>query len=647
MLFKEERMINILFCIPYPEIQPDILNILSVRTSIEEIKPVFMCSANTQDFEASVLGTDCDVIVARGMITSVLRARPDIHIPVIELQVSSSDIVRTIQKCRKSYACSKIAVVAPAAMSYAAKAMAALSDFPIEVYYLQDYRDIESIVTNSLQAGCDAIVGGTTACNYAKSIGVSAVMIENSDESLSSAIEEAVRSVDLQRKERTQTEFLNVIMNNYKEGIVVIDSKRHIQTINACAGKIIGASESTCLGTDIQMWFPDLSCAIADALDECKTTRTELFLHHGYSYFATIIPVIMHGETISVILCLEDIKNIQKNEEQIRNKLHSRGLLAGYTFDDIIHTSNEFQKLIIKAKRFAAAESNVLITGETGVGKELFAQSIHNHSRRRGAPFVAVNCAALPEALLESELFGYSKGAFTGASKEGKQGLFEMAHNGTVFLDEISEMPLLLQSKLLRVIQEKEVRRIGDNKLIPVNVRVIAATNKNLYELIRQNLFRQDLYYRLAVLDLNIMPLREHPNDIVPLFEVFLSRIVPPPEKCPHLTEEARALLLGCAWEGNIRELQNIAERVLALNEKPFIDAQTLRPLLPACNSPVRGLDSHAHNKDAECIINALARSGSRKEAARCLGISRSTLWRKIREYGIIYNQTSCRIIKA
>jgi transcriptional regulator with PAS, ATPase and Fis domain len=630
-------MIKILFCLPYAQMKTQIIDILCAYTAEDIIEPSFLYSNNSNEFAASAWEVDCDAIVARGMTAAVLRSKVDMDIPVVELQVSGSDIVRTIQKCREIHHCHKIAVVGPASMSYAAKVMSSLSDFPIEVCYLRDYREVGVVVTECLRSGCDAIIGGTTAYTYAASIGARAVLIENSEESLWNAIEEALHSIRLQRREREQGEFLKIVVKNYKEGIVAVDANRNIKIINEYAAQAIGVRESDCRGKNAMIWFHDLGPAITAAFSGRGTVTTELFVCNGRSYSTTIIPIIIREQATSAILCFESIRSIQKREQQIRNMLHGQEMAAGYTFGDSIHRSREMEELINKAKRFALVESSILISGETGVGKELFAQSIHNYSHRRNAPFVAINCAALPESLLESELFGYSSGAFTGAAKDGKQGLFELAHNGTLFLDEISEMPLQLQGKLLRVLQEKEIRRIGEGKVVPVNIRVLAATNKNLYELMRQNQFRPDLYYRLAVLELNILPLREHPDDIIPLFEAFVSRLQPHAQKRPVIAKDALALLLAYPWEGNIRELQNIAERVSVLNDKPVIEACDIRSLLPGPNG-MRSLGKTAspvNEEEVGCIMEALEHAASRKEAAGHLGMSRSTLWRKSKKYGI------------
>ncbi|MGI6424651.1 MAG: sigma-54 interaction domain-containing protein [Tepidanaerobacteraceae bacterium] len=250
----------------------------------------------------------------------------------------------------------------------------------------------------------------------------------------------------------------------------------------------------------------------------------------------------------------------------MRRELYLKGHVAQHTFEDIITCSSIMEKAISEARQFAQAEAAVVITGETGTGKELFAQSIHNTSQRKGGHFVAVNCAAVPENLLESELFGYEEGAFTGARRGGKKGLFELAHDGTIFLDEIGELPLKLQARLLRVLQEKAVIRVGGDRVIPINVRIIAATHRNLEASVKNGTFRQDLYYRLNVLRLSLPPLRERKDDIPLLIDRLLEKICNKTAKKPPLLSDA-VLKIFCSyhWPGNVRELQNILERLVVL----------------------------------------------------------------------------------
>jgi len=300
------------------------------------------------------------------------------------------------------------------------------------------------------------------------------------------------------------------------------------------------------------------------------------------------------------------------------------------------------RELVERARKYARVDSTVLIRGETGTGKELFAQSIHNESARASFPFVAINCAAVPESLLESELFGYEEGAFTGARRGGKQGLFEQAHKGTIFLDEIGEMSITLQSRLLRVLEEREVMRVGGDRIIPIDVRVIAATHVNLLEAISSGGFREDLYYRLNKLALEVPPLRHRLADI-PLFCThFLDRYGKRHGgQAKTLTPEAVGIFQSYSWPGNVRELQSIIERLVVCVESGVIDSRDVQSLMhdELCGSkiepraavppsPVTSLDDMAR----DAIRRALAESGgNRSVAADALGISRATLWRKLK----------------
>lgn len=326
-----------------------------------------------------------------------------------------------------------------------------------------------------------------------------------------------------------------------------------------------------------------------------------------------------------------------------------KGHIAHKTLDDIIGVSSAIQACKNKAIRYANADSTVLILGETGTGKEMFAQSIHNLSRRSQCPFVAVNCAALTPSLLESELFGYVKGAFTGARNEGKTGIFEFAHLGTIFLDEIGELPLDLQSRLLRVIQEKQVVRVGDDRVIPVDVRILTATNRNLALEVEQNRFREDLYYRLNVLELRIPSLYERTADIPVLVHYFVA------QKCREagvepiqVPEKIICLFQQMSFKGNIRELINLVERALVVGKFTELDEECLHTSIQTVTGPhVQGTMMQEKSQtliretgmpkmadlEMDAIMSALEYCGNNKSAAaRMLGISQSTLWRRLKE---------------
>ncbi len=322
-------------------------------------------------------------------------------------------------------------------------------------------------------------------------------------------------------------------------------------------------------------------------------------------------------------------------------------LVAKYKFENIVSESEPMRRVCEMIERVAPTDTTVLITGESGTGKELVAKAIHAYSRRKDKKFLAVNCAALPETLLESEMFGYVKGAFTGASAN-KEGLFEAANGGTILLDEIGSMPLSLQAKFLRVLQEKEVRRVGGNENIEVDVRVLAATNTPLEELIAKNLFREDLYYRLSVINIAIKPIRERVEDILPLVHHVLQRECEG-KPLPTITAEARQILEQYPWPGNVRELENAIKHALTF----VVDNKITRELLPSRivssvsaspNSPSPGmvnltqfkgksLKAFLREKEKEYLEFVLSQtSGDKEKAAKELKISLATLYRKLPE---------------
>jgi transcriptional regulator with PAS, ATPase and Fis domain len=308
--------------------------------------------------------------------------------------------------------------------------------------------------------------------------------------------------------------------------------------------------------------------------------------------------------------------------------------VASLCFDDIIGTSDQLKTSVSLARDFALTDSAILILGETGTGKEVFAQSIHNGSDRSQGPFVALNCAALPEQILESELFGYVGGAFTGARQKGKAGLFEVAHGGTLFLDEIGELTTMTQGKLLRVLQEKQVMRLGSDRVTPIDVRIIAATNRPLKRLVNEKKFRADLYYRLNVLQLRLIPLRDRNEDVIALARFFLDRHAAKMNRKLKFTPKALKELTRHNWPGNVRELQNLVERILATLKGPKIDTEIVRIHLE--DQFESEIHMHLRNAEMEDIRRALVLSrGKHSEAAKILGISRSTLWRRLKRMNV------------
>ncbi|WP_407314487.1 sigma-54 interaction domain-containing protein [Desulfosporosinus sp. SB140] len=339
------------------------------------------------------------------------------------------------------------------------------------------------------------------------------------------------------------------------------------------------------------------------------------------------------------IVTIDEVSVIQDFERKIRLSLNKKGFYAKYVFDDILGSSELIHNAISKAIKFSKYNANVLIYGETGTGKELFAQSIHNESTRKSGPFVSVNCASIPPSLMESELFGYVEGAFTGARRGGKLGLFELAHGGTIFLDEIGELSFEIQGRLLRVLQEKEVMRIGDDKIIPIDTRVICATNKNLLEIVREGKFREDLYYRINVLKITLPALRERREDIRILFHDFIARYENEYGKRVTIEDKAFGTLEEYNWPGNIRELKNLAEKTIAfIDHKGSVTKLFITEMLNEECSTQKGVPTivvpetgDLRTMEREMVKQLIARYGQ-AEVCRKYKINRTTLWRRIND---------------
>ena len=382
--------------------------------------------------------------------------------------------------------------------------------------------------------------------------------------------------------------------------------------------------------TQIKRDHPDINVILMTAFGSVETAVEAM--KHGASDYLT--KPVKKDELIRVVERVIREAALRREVSRLRREVRKE-----YSFYQILGKSKSIQAVFDLIRRVADSPTNVLITGESGTGKELVAKAIHYNSDRKDAPFIPVNCAAIPEQLLESELFGHMRGAFTDA-KMDKRGLFEEAQKGTLFLDEISELPLMLQAKILRAIQEKEIRRVGATKPISVDVRIIAATNLNLGEEVKSRRFREDLYYRLNVIELKLPPLRERREDIPLLVEAFL-------KKCGEVRgkevkgvgEAALAMLMDYAWPGNVRELENVIERAVTLSRGDKISPDDLPAAVQGARGDRRVLDEAAertlplHELEKEYIKKVLEKTGGNKyQAAHALGIDRKTLYRKLAE---------------
>ena len=509
-------------------------------------------------------------------------------------------------------------------------------------YIFKSFADCRGCVERALKDGAVFSVGGAWTDPWAKRLGLPHVIVENSVETILNALESAtqLRRVQVEEAEKqclfkTQSEMYQAVLDFTHDAILAIDENGRIQVLNPPAERIMGCRAADSVGQPVEAVLPNT--LLPDVLESGEKQLDQIMQIHQTLCNTNRIPILVDGQRRGVVATFQDVKQLQNSEQKLRLKLHEKGLVAKYAFNDILGDSPAIRSTIQIARSYAASRASVLILGETGTGKELFAQSIHNASDRRDGPFVAINCAAVSNSLLESELFGYEAGSFTGASRGGREGVFELAHGGTLFLDEIGEIPRETQVELLRVLQEKEIRRVGGSRVIPVDVRIIAATNKDLLQETVEGRFREDLYYRLDVLDLKLPPLRERGDD-VKILGLHLFRQLPG-GKDPIMQSQFLYLLEQAGpyqWYGNIRELQNFVERANILMRNAGASSVTVSDILRRRAEPAPEPCQETESRDRRAIEAALHNHpGSMADAARSLGCSRQTLWRKMKKYGI------------
>ncbi len=513
-------------------------------------------------------------------------------------------------------------------------AVSSLLKVKIRQIHFNDIQDAYNILEHLRSEGIMNVVGGSWVCNAARQLGMNGIFYYT-HRAMGNAILDAINILKVYRTELESLTLFKTMVNLNRSGIISTDSDSRIQTINKVTERLLGININQAQDKKIAEIIPNITSK--DPVSKWNEPQYNLiFEHNNQKIMADIMPVILHGENMGHLIALDDVIKLQEKEQKIRKNITQKPMVANYSYEDIIGTSKTIKDTIQQAKKFSHAHSSILIHGESGTGKELFAQSIHSTSSRNLQPFVAVNCAALPESLIDSELFGYEEGSFTGAKKGGKVGLFELAHQGTIFLDEISELPLHLQSRLLRVLQEKEIVRIGGDQVIPINVRIIAASNKNLLDCVKEGTFREDLYFRISVLQLYLPPLRKRTEDIAKLFHHFIMSKNHLPTTFDRINLE---LLDSYHWPGNVRELENVAERFLVLCQGEKLTDDSIQEILNTALFPSLSASPSNYNRknllldESELIETALIQSdGNREKAAELLGISRTTLWRKMKK---------------
>ena len=577
----------------------------------------------------------CDVVLSRGVTVDVVKQNSSI--PVVPIDFSAWDLLQALQPYAghvRNVAFFRYSTPLPG-LSSVEKALGmrikehlygSKNEMHLRLIQL-DPADVELFVAR-----------GTLVCQWATAAGFPTLEIIDGEISAKRTLLEAVNVARARRSERQRTARFGAILDAIDEGIVVYDAQGKVNLITPSAESLLNCAKKEALGEHIRTVMPGVFSPGTLAGDKAEHGRVHDI--RGTTLVINRVPILFQGQNVGTVCSISDARRIYKAEAKLRNKLKSKGFTTRYSFGDIRTRSPHVRHLKELGVLYASTDANLLICGESGTGKELFAQSIHAASLRKDKPFVAVNCAAIPEGLLESELFGYEEGAFTGAQKGGRPGKFELADTGTLFLDEIGDMPFDMQVKLLRVLQSGEIQRVGGLRTVPVDLRIISATNKDLKQAIAQHQFRADLYYRISTLSILVPPLRERAEDILPLAEHFIHRhelrLNRHPVPLPQETAEA---ILRYPWPGNIRQLESAVERAVHLAEggallpEHFGIADLMENRRPAAPAPAQAT---LEDIERQAIAAALVRFGGNiSQTAFALGVSRPTLYRKMSKYGL------------
>ncbi len=639
-------MIHVTFLTPYPQLK-DIIELVFADHPQSKKLDYTILLTKTGELPPLSYFPKTDVVISRGFTAQLLKLQASFL--NVELKLTGYDVLIAATKSIQKFDAKRLAIVGTYSMIYGSDAIKEV--FPhIEIisHTLEQMDSLEDVLRHLRSDDrCDVVLGGRAVCEFAQRLDFPSILLESGKESVSRAVDEAIRTVEVYRNEKRRTDRLEAILDYTAEGIVALDRDGRIQLLNQFARVLCcGSQPGEPLGKSLVDYFSDIP--IGQVLKTGKPLLNEICMLGDALITVNCVPLLEHESLVECVLTFQQVTQIQELEDKIRKRLNPKGFVAKYTFMNILGKTPCLIKVKKLAAQFSKSDANILIQGETGSGKELFAQSIHNASRRCNGPFVAINCAALPDQLLESELFGYVEGAFTGAAKGGKMGLFELAHNGTIFLDEIGDIAAPLQARLLRVLQEREIIRLGHDRITPIDVRVIAATNKDLYQAVADGSFRSDLLYRLEVLKLMVPPLRDRLEDI----PILTARFFDAEKKRRHthvktLAPSAMQVLCGHQWPGNVRELRNFCERLSVLTEHEVATVEDVNlALLPNAREfhisqgPQNGMSRpKGYENERDRILRLISQyNGSRKLTAAELGMDVSTLWRKMKKYGISIN---------
>ena len=580
-----------------------------------------------------------DAVVAAGSNGDYLRQHLDL--PVVLVKVTGFDVMQGVTLARR--VSKRVALVMYGGIVPELADFVHTLELPLELCSYETEHEARQCVQRLKSMGVGAVVAPGLVVDLARAQGLEGILLY-SQRLVREALEDAVESARLARLELARRERLGAILDKLRDGVLAVDLDERIEVINPAMVALLGQSADDLVGRRLSDVNRELG--LTGTLLSQKMDAERIQLVGERAVVLTRLPVVEQGRLTGAVLICQDAVAIERLDRTLRSNRSGQVRQTRYRLGDLCGDSPAVARVRQLAAVCARYATPVLLEGESGTGKEVVAQGIHAASARAGQPFIAVNCAAFPEHLLESELFGYVDGAFTGASRGGKMGVFEAAHTGTLFLDEIGEMPLMLQTRLLRVLQEKQVVRIGSTVPTPVDVRVIAATHRNLAAEIKAGRFRSDLFYRLNILAISLPALRERPEDLSVLIRTLGQRVMQRLGVEKFDLDGLQALLLPRArtydWPGNVRELENGIERLIIFgsgfpDERPADLMSTLLPDLADSSGAVPGpapvLRLQTRQQEAQRIREVLvACGGNYTAAAAALGVSRTTLWRRLKQ---------------
>ena len=582
--------------------------------------------------QAIAKNPNLEVAISRGATAPAIQEAVDL--PIVKLAPSEEDYFCALRQAREHGQRIGLLVYQPEAQDLDLTWFTQLLDITVQVFAYTTSAQYQAQIAWAAASEMQVLVTRSSLGErLAREAGMVGVVVHTKRPAVVQALERAATVIWARQQEREKSQLLRAVLDHVCDGVIMSNRQGQVTLCNPIAERMLGVNP----GVGINDGPP----ALARLFEDYRPRHSYLVEVGNQRILANRASIDTDTETAGTVVTFQDVTKIQHMEERIRKELYSDGLVAKYCLDDVVGRSRAMQTVLTKTREVASMDSTVLIIGESGTGKELFAQGIHKASAtRRNGPFVPINCAALPQSLLESELFGYENGAFTGARKGGKPGLFELAHRGTIFLDEIGTVSLDLQARLLRVLQERQVMRIGGDRVLPVDIRIIAASNEDLSKAITQGQFRTDLYYRLNILRLTVPPLRERRDDIPLLVEHLLQRMqksygkpVRPP------SERVMSWFCNYRWPGNVRELENILARWVvwsrAMGDAVFLEeleAETGVSPEPQNGEKLTIDLASLGAMEQQILEQAVQRVGGNREAlAHILGISRTTLWSKLK----------------